>query len=132
MDGQISPVVVVVVIFLLVQTLTVAHDGNKVGRLGKQQLYNNSHKLMISPSESPLNHQNQNENQESQNMRMEKGKHDRRHSSVDKSVAGGGVILGGLAATLLVAIGCYIRATRRKKVEPTSPSSPSSPICSKV
>lgn len=126
MDGQISPVVVVVVvIFLLVQTLTVAHDG-------KQQLYNNSHKLMISPSESPLNHQNQNENQESQNMRMEKGKHDRHHSSVDKSVAGGGVILGGLAATLLVAIGCYIRATRRKKVEPTSPSSPSSPISSKV
>lgn len=122
MDGQISPVVVVVVIFLLVQTLTVAHDG-------KQQLYNNSHKLMISPSESPLN---QNENQESQNMRMEKGKHDRHHSSVDKSVAGGGVILGGLAATLLVAIGCYIRATRRKKVEPTSPSSPSSPISSKV
>lgn len=123
MEGQISAVmVVVVVVFLLVQTLTVvAHDG-------KQQLYN---KLMISPSESPLNHQNQNENQEPQNMRMEKGKHDRHHSSVDKSVAGGGVILGGLAATLLVAIGCYIRATGRKQVEPTSPS-PSSPISSKV
>lgn len=35
------------------------------------------------------------------------------HHSVDKSVAGGGVILGGLATTFLVAIFCYIRATRR-------------------
>lgn len=35
------------------------------------------------------------------------------HRSVDKSVAGGGVILGGLATTFLVAIFCYIRATRR-------------------
>lgn len=37
------------------------------------------------------------------------------HRSVDKSVAGGGVILGGLATTFLVVIGCYIRATRRHK-----------------
>ncbi|KAI3992280.1 hypothetical protein MKX01_030001 [Papaver californicum] len=39
--------------------------------------------------------------------------HHRSHPS-QKSVAGGGVILGGLAATFLVSIGCYIRATRRK------------------
>ncbi|CAI9098326.1 OLC1v1034948C1 [Oldenlandia corymbosa var. corymbosa] len=37
----------------------------------------------------------------------------RRHHSVDRSVAGGGVILGGLATTFLVAIIWYIRATRR-------------------
>lgn len=41
----------------------------------------------------------------------------------DKSVAGGGVILGGLATTFLVAIVCYIRATRRRSAEPL-PGSP--------
>lgn len=39
--------------------------------------------------------------------------HRKPHHSVDKSVAGGGVILGGLATTFLVAIFCYIRATKR-------------------
>ncbi|XVE96949.1 hypothetical protein REPUB_Repub02eG0268400 [Reevesia pubescens] len=37
------------------------------------------------------------------------------HHSLDKSVAGGGVILGGLATTFLVAVFCYIRATARHK-----------------
>ncbi|GFQ05317.1 hypothetical protein PHJA_002675800 [Phtheirospermum japonicum] len=44
------------------------------------------------------------------------------HRRVDKSVAGGGVILGGLATAFLVAVFCYIRATRRKPVEPCSPT----------
>lgn len=39
------------------------------------------------------------------------------HHSFDKSVAGGGVILGGLATTFLVSVYCYIRATARHKVE---------------
>ncbi|XP_052174331.1 uncharacterized protein LOC127789500 [Diospyros lotus] len=42
--------------------------------------------------------------------------HHRRHRPNDKSVAGGGVILGGLATTFLVAVFCYIRATRRRSV----------------
>ncbi|KAJ6755842.1 F3L24.15 PROTEIN [Salix purpurea] len=37
------------------------------------------------------------------------------HHSADKSIAGGGVILGGLATTFLVAVFCYIRATGRHK-----------------
>lgn len=37
------------------------------------------------------------------------------HSTVDRSVAGGGVILGGLATTFCVAVFCYIRATRKQK-----------------
>lgn len=41
------------------------------------------------------------------------------HHSVDKSVAGGGVILGGLATTFLVAIVRYIRATGRKNADST-------------
>ncbi|KAJ7950243.1 Transforming growth factor beta receptor type 3 [Quillaja saponaria] len=39
------------------------------------------------------------------------------HSMFDKSVAGGGVILGGLATTFLVAVFCYIRATGRHQAE---------------
>ncbi|XP_022151558.1 uncharacterized protein LOC111019472 [Momordica charantia] len=39
------------------------------------------------------------------------------HKASDKSIAGGGVILGGLATTFLVAIICYIRATRRSNSE---------------
>ncbi|KAB1224216.1 hypothetical protein CJ030_MR2G013758 [Morella rubra] len=39
------------------------------------------------------------------------------HHSIDKSIAGGGVILGGLATTFSVAVFCYIRATGRHKAE---------------
>lgn len=43
-------------------------------------------------------------------------KHHHHHESVlEESVAGGGVIVGGLATTFLVAIFCYIRATRRNR-----------------
>ncbi|CAO2840972.1 unnamed protein product [Amaranthus hypochondriacus] len=37
------------------------------------------------------------------------------HHKVDKSIAGGGVIIGGLATAFVVAIFCYIRATRRTR-----------------
>lgn len=51
-------------------------------------------------------------------------KHHHHHKSVlEESVAGGGVILGGLATTFLVAIFCYIRATRRNSSQ-ALPSSP--------
>ncbi|KAL4201809.1 hypothetical protein AMTRI_Chr02g260550 [Amborella trichopoda] len=35
-----------------------------------------------------------------------------RHHTSDKSVAGGGVILGGLATTVIIAVFAYIRVTR--------------------
>lgn len=45
-------------------------------------------------------------------------KHHHHHESVlEESVAGGGVIVGGLATTFLVAIFCYIRATRRNSAK---------------
>ncbi|XVE76455.1 hypothetical protein DITRI_Ditri12bG0174200 [Diplodiscus trichospermus] len=44
------------------------------------------------------------------------------HHSTDKSIAGGGVILGGLATTFLVAVFCYIRATGRHKSETNNQS----------
>ncbi|KAF7845439.1 hypothetical protein G2W53_002344 [Senna tora] len=44
------------------------------------------------------------------------------HHSVDKSIAGGGVILGGLATTFFLSVFCYIRATaRHNKIEETQP-----------
>ncbi|XP_047148358.1 uncharacterized protein LOC124820662 [Vigna umbellata] len=42
------------------------------------------------------------------------------HHSFDKSIAGAGVILGGLATTFLVSVFCYIRATERNKLETTA------------
>ncbi|XP_014515531.1 uncharacterized protein LOC106773346 [Vigna radiata var. radiata] len=42
------------------------------------------------------------------------------HHSFDKSIAGAGVILGGLATTFLVSVFCYIRATERNKIETTA------------
>ncbi|KAK3010323.1 hypothetical protein RJ639_011731 [Escallonia herrerae] len=36
-----------------------------------------------------------------------------KHHSGDKSVAGGGVIIGGLVTAIFAAVYCYIRVTRR-------------------
>lgn len=67
---------------------------------------------------SPLGHQDA-ESGLMQEIHVKKHHRD----SVDKSIAGGGVILGGLVATFLFAIFRYIRATRRNSA--TSP--PNSP-----
>ncbi|TKY48790.1 hypothetical protein E2542_SST26212 [Spatholobus suberectus] len=37
-----------------------------------------------------------------------------KHHSTDKSVAGGGVILGGLVTVTFAAVFCYIRVTRKR------------------
>ena len=37
-----------------------------------------------------------------------------KHHSTDKSVAGGGVILGGLVTATFAAVFCYIRVTRKR------------------
>lgn len=37
-----------------------------------------------------------------------------KHHSSDKSVAGGGVIIGGLVTAIFAAVYCYIRVTRRR------------------
>ncbi|KAK4359217.1 hypothetical protein RND71_021446 [Anisodus tanguticus] len=69
-------------------------------------------------------HQQENINEVDQDHDELKIKH--HHHSVDKSIFGGRLILGGLATTFFVAIFCYIRATRRKSnVEPSSPSASS-------
>lgn len=40
-----------------------------------------------------------------------------KHHSSDKSVAGGGVIIGGLVTAIFAAVYCYIRVTRRKHAD---------------
>ncbi|KAK7402009.1 hypothetical protein VNO78_13936 [Psophocarpus tetragonolobus] len=40
-----------------------------------------------------------------------------KHSSTDKSVAGGDVILGGLVTVTFAAVFCYIRVTRKRDSE---------------
>lgn len=37
-----------------------------------------------------------------------------KHHSTDKSVAGGGVIVGGLVTAIFAAVFCYIRVTRKR------------------
>lgn len=37
-----------------------------------------------------------------------------KHHSSDKSVAGGGVIIGGLVTAIFAAVFCYIRVTRKR------------------
>ncbi|KAI3465660.1 hypothetical protein Pfo_022323 [Paulownia fortunei] len=40
-----------------------------------------------------------------------------KHRSSDGSVAGGGVIVGGLVTAIFAAVCCYIRVTRRRRAE---------------
>lgn len=76
------------------------------------------------PALSPSNEQSSREAQAvpetEDNVSILEQKIHLKHHHVDRSVAGGGVILGGLATTFLVAVFCYIRATaRHKKTEIT-------------
>ncbi|KAF8409441.1 hypothetical protein HHK36_005517 [Tetracentron sinense] len=45
-----------------------------------------------------------------------------KHHSSGKSVAGGGVIIGGLFTTIFAAVFCYIRVTRRRRGDSLAPS----------
>ncbi|CAL0333902.1 unnamed protein product [Lupinus luteus] len=47
----------------------------------------------------------------------------RKHHSVDKSVAGGGVIIAGLVTAIFASVFCYIRVTRKRVHTPCSSSS---------
>ena len=64
-----------------------------------------------SPSDGLLADQPASSPETSEMMIRRLGKH---HSSSDKSVAGGGVIIGGLVTAIFAAVFCYIRVTRRK------------------
>ncbi|KHN41187.1 hypothetical protein D0Y65_016224 [Glycine soja] len=76
---------------------------------------NSDHKVAVSgaieesPSSSEEKSGESNEAAEAPQIRR-MGKH---HSS-DRSVAGGGVIIGGLVTAIFAAVFCYIRVTRRR------------------
>ncbi|CAK9170561.1 unnamed protein product [Ilex paraguariensis] len=77
----------------------------------------------LSPSEAPQSEENlQSANEVSSSGGQEIQLKKLQHHPIDKSIAGGGVILGGLAATFLVAVFRYIRATGtgRKNAEPSA------------
>lgn len=61
------------------------------------------------------------------NIQVEKIHQKRPHHSIDRSVVGGGVILGGLATTFLVSVFCYIKATGKHKTKSPGTSASSSP-----
>uniref|UniRef100_M1DEI4 Transmembrane protein n=1 Tax=Solanum tuberosum TaxID=4113 RepID=M1DEI4_SOLTU len=104
----------------------------KIGKHNQEEEKGINNNNIIIPKEVLIGSPHQ---QESINE-VDQGDHDdeiminkHHHDSIDKSIYGGGVILGGLATTFFVAIFCYIRVTRRKNnVEPSSPSTTSSEV----
>lgn len=99
----------------------------KLGKHNQEEEKGIDNDNIIIPKEvligSPHQQESINEGDNDDEIKINKHHHD----SIDKSIFGGGVILGGLATTFFVAIFCYIRATRRKtNVEPSSPTATSS------
>ncbi|GAU39204.1 hypothetical protein TSUD_270480 [Trifolium subterraneum] len=62
-----------------------------------------------SGTETPLENERESKEAEAPNIRK-LGK----HHSTDKSVAGGGVIIGGFVTAIFAAVFCYIRVTRKR------------------
>lgn len=92
-----------------------------IRKLGKHQPENEEAKSYTTPGLGPTEKMQSLEAASSsiQSQEILLRKHSRHHS-VDKSIAGGGVIIGGLATTFMVAVFCYIRATGRHKIETVS------------
>lgn len=96
-------------------------EAPKSRKLGKHHVSESKPPTIAPSSEHEENGENTSEEHE---MYLEKQHHHKHESdSVDKSMAGGGVILGGLVMAFVVSIVCYIRATRRRSlVEPPTPT----------
>lgn len=96
----------------------------KLGKHGNKQVKSYADAPHLSPSEAPTIkaklhlHYNKANTQNSESVQEIHMKKPQEHGSGDKSIAGGGVILGGLATTFLIAIFLYIRATRRNSANP--------------
>ncbi|KAL2466304.1 hypothetical protein Adt_42155 [Abeliophyllum distichum] len=87
------------VLLLLVATIFIIHGmdgGSANAESGPQKMVadppKNNERESIEAAEAPQKH----------------------HSSFDKSVAGGGVIIGGLVTAIFAAVYCYIRLTRTR------------------
>ncbi|KAL9995028.1 hypothetical protein Hdeb2414_s0846g00953551 [Helianthus debilis subsp. tardiflorus] len=97
-------------------------EAPKIRKLGKHHVIKSE-----PPTTRPSSDHEENSGsmvEEEDGMYLEKHHHHHHRSdSVDKSIAGGGVILGGLVMAFVVSIVCYIRATRRRSiVEPPTPT----------
>lgn len=93
-----------------------------IRKLGKHHLSDSrsSNAPALSPSSAPASENQVPVDEESVSILEQKIHLKKNHHSLDRSVAGGGVILGGLATTFLVAVFCYIRATARHKAAETT------------
>ncbi|WVZ17736.1 hypothetical protein V8G54_010718 [Vigna mungo] len=88
--------------------------GRKLGKHQRNEI-RSSDTRNPAPSEAPKSEKNVHSGSDGQ-IHLTR----QHHHSFDKSIAGAGVILGGLATTFLVSVFCYIRATERNKLETTA------------
>lgn len=101
MAGQVLVCLILVHLFLL----------SSVAKVGGEQ----PHEATLGPSASlPLGSSNDSGSHIVASVAAAPGDGRHRGHVTDKSVAGGGVILGGLAALMLAAVFSYIRVTRKK------------------
>lgn len=102
------PLLIVAEVFML-QAVADKSEVNPVG-FNKSESSGVADQPASSVSESSYYH-NDSETAEAPGIRR-LGKHHQHHS--DKSVAGGGVIIGGLVTAIFAAVFCYIRVTRKR------------------
>ncbi|KAJ4704565.1 Basic helix-loop-helix DNA-binding superfamily protein [Melia azedarach] len=101
---------------------SISHDSYKAAAPSTRKLGKHQPATVFSPSEAPQATSKEENIAENSTGQVEEIRLKKNHHSIDKSIAGGGVILGGLATTFLVAVFCYIRATERHKTDTQKPN----------
>ncbi|RZB75231.1 hypothetical protein D0Y65_033913 [Glycine soja] len=75
---------------------------------------NSDHKVAVSGAIEESSSSEEEKNGEAKAAEAPQIRRIGKHHSSDKSVAGGGVIIGGLVTAIFAAVFCYIRVTRRR------------------
>ncbi|KAK7261031.1 hypothetical protein RIF29_27334 [Crotalaria pallida] len=119
--SKVGLIILVLIIAQILVLQAMPHDEAAVPReVSDDQKSNN--KIAV---DQPVNSGSNNTNSTSSSLEESKtelaaaeGPNYRRlgnHHSTDKSVAGGGVIIGGLVTATFAAVFCYIRVTRKRE-----------------
>ncbi|WJX43824.1 hypothetical protein P8452_30876 [Trifolium repens] len=124
--NKLSFVVLLVVVNILVLQ-AMSHDSEAQAPLQGLNLNPLDHKTQI---QVHLHHQDIIEDHKVSSTPLEKERESKeaeaptpnirklgKHHSADKSVAGGGVIIGGLVTAIFAAVFCYIRVTRKRDTD---------------
>ncbi|CAI9787590.1 unnamed protein product [Fraxinus pennsylvanica] len=104
----------VLVLFLLLATIFMAQAVDCGSVIAERKLRLRVRALLEKEQKSIADPPSEKEREEAEAPEEEKEENEVHHSS-DKSVAGGGVIIGGLVTAIFAAVYCYIRVTRRRK-----------------